>query len=144
MPWKVLGRKWHTARKGFHNGKPPVWDTGVLEQVLTILEKTAPEGQFAWGNKQVVPFHVGDRKEPWAAVQTKKTDAVYLHLTGPKGRFALGRVTELGHEPEFEAQRPEYDVIHLKFRSSEDLGRGDLASFLKEHLAEFQNNGAHV
>ncbi len=141
MPWKVLGRKWHTTRRGFHNGRQPVWDVGVLEKVLELLEKTAPHGQFVWGNKQVVPLYVGDQQEPWAAVQTKKTDAVYLHLTGPKGRFTLGRITELGHEPEFDAQRPGYDLVHLKFRSHDDLGRGDLATFLKEHLAQFNLNG---
>ncbi|NUQ63377.1 MAG: excinuclease ABC subunit UvrA, partial [Pirellulales bacterium] len=135
MPWKVLGRKWHTARKGFHNGRQPVWDVAVLERVFDLLEKTAPHVEFVWSNKQVVPVLVGDQKEPWAAVQTKKTDAVYLRLTGPKGRFTLGRITELGHEPEFDAQKPQYDVIHLKFRSAEDLARGDLAAFLQEHLA---------
>ena len=134
MPWKVLGRKWHLARKGFNNGKQPHWDVAVLERLLDLLEKTAPGGQFAWGNKQVVPLYAGQQKEAWAAVQTKKTDAVYLHLTSPKGRFAMGRITGLGHEPEFDAARADYDLIHLKFRSADDLTRGNLAAFLQEHL----------
>ena len=68
-------------------------------------------------------------------MQTKKLDAVYLTLIGPKGRFALGRITALGHEPELDAERPEADHVRLKFRSLDDLARGDLAGFLKEHLA---------
>jgi hypothetical protein len=68
-------------------------------------------------------------------VQTKKLDAVYLTLIGPKSRFALGRITALGHEPELDAERPEADHVRLKFRRLGDLTRGDLAGFLTEHLA---------
>ena len=55
---------------------------------------------FLWNNKQVVPVYTPEQHEPWAAVQTKKLDAVYLHLMGPKGRFTLGQITELGYNPE--------------------------------------------
>ena len=75
------------------------------EQLLDLLSHTAPHGQFLWNNKQVVPVYVPGQKEPWAAVQTKKLDAVYLTLTGPKGCFALGRVTGLGHEPQLDGER---------------------------------------
>jgi excinuclease ABC subunit A len=134
MPWKVLGRKWHLLRKGFPLGKKVRWDPGVLEQLLDLLSVTAPHGQFLWNNKQVVPLYVPGQKEPWAAVQTKKLDAVYLTLTGPKGHFALGRLTGLTHDPEFDAERPDKDLIRMKFRSTDDLKRGDLAGFLKQHL----------
>ncbi len=54
MPWKVLGRKWHFARKGFPPGKTPKWDTDVLEELCEMLAETAPDGQFLWNNQQVV------------------------------------------------------------------------------------------
>jgi excinuclease ABC subunit A len=134
QPWKILGRKWHFARKGFSLGKKVLWDEKVLEKLMELLERTAPDGQILWNNKQVVPVYVPEQKEPWAAVQTKKLDAVYLHLLGPKGRFTLGQITELGHEPWVEGNRPNYDTLHLKFRSVNDLSQSDLAGFLKEHL----------
>ncbi|MDQ3332158.1 MAG: excinuclease ABC subunit A, partial [Planctomycetota bacterium] len=31
-PWKVLGKKWHLAKKGFSS--PPVWDLTVLERLI--------------------------------------------------------------------------------------------------------------
>jgi hypothetical protein len=34
-----------------------------------------------------------------------------------------------------DAGRPEADHVRLKFRRIDDLARGDLAGFLKEHLA---------
>jgi excinuclease ABC subunit A len=134
MPWKALGEKWHFTRKGFAGGGRPDWDTEVLQRVLELLQETAPRGQFLWGNKQVVPVMLPGRREPWAAVQTKKCDAVWLTLIGPKGRFPLGRLTELGHQPELDAERGEADHIKLKFRTTADLDRGNLRAFLAEHL----------
>ncbi len=134
MPWKVLGRKWHFSRRGFAVGRQAEWDTEVLEELFELLIETAPKGQLLWNNKQIVPLYLPEQKDPWAAVLTKKTDAVHLVLTGPKGRFALGRLTSLGHDPELDGERPDCDLIRLKFRSHDDLNRGDLPGLLKEHL----------
>ncbi|HYW80493.1 MAG TPA: excinuclease ABC subunit UvrA, partial [Thermoguttaceae bacterium] len=135
QPWKQLGQKWHFSRKGFALGKKVRWETAVLEELCELLRETAPKAQPLWNNKQVVPWYVRQQKEPWAAVQTKKLDAVYLHLTGPKGQFPLGLVRDLGYNPDLDGQRPNCDVVHLHFRNHDDLARGDLAQFLKQHLA---------
>ncbi len=133
MPWKVLGRKWHFTRRGFRPGAKIEWENEVLEHILELLAETAPQGQFLWNNKQVVPLYLPGVREPWAAVQTKKPEAVYLTLVGPKGRFPLGRLTGLGFDPELDAERPDRDHVRLKFRNEDDLQRGDLAGFLAEH-----------
>ena len=104
MPWKVLGRKWHFARKGFPPGKAGLGGD-VLEELFELLAEVAPAGQFLWNNQQVVPLYVRSQKEPWAAVQTKKSDAVWLTLVGPKGRFPLGRLTRLGFDPDLDGER---------------------------------------
>ena len=79
----------------------------MLEDLTEMLAEIASGGQFLWNNKQVVPLYVPEQHEPWAAVQTKKLDAVYLHLSGPKGRFTLGQLTDLGYNPELDGQRPD-------------------------------------
>jgi excinuclease ABC subunit A len=135
QPWKQLGRKWHFARRGFPLGGKVEWDMEVLEELVELLNETAPYGQLLWNNKQVVPLYVPQQHEPWAAVQTKKLDAVHLHLAGPKGRFAQGRIAGLGFDAQVNGEKTGLDVLRLKFRSTEDLRRGDLAGFLKEHLA---------
>jgi excinuclease ABC subunit A len=139
MPWKVLGRKWHFARRGFPIGKTVEWDAEVLEELCELLGEICPQAQFLWNNKQMVPVYVRDQHEPWASVQTKRLDAVYLHLVGPKGRFALGRLMGLGTDPEIDGQRPDCDVIRLRFRSAEQL-TPDLRDFLQEHLAGLRKN----
>ncbi len=55
-----------------------------------------------------------------------------MHLTGPKGRFALGRLTHLAADREFQAGG-DRDMIKLRFVDTEDLARGDLNDFLREH-----------
>ncbi len=135
QPWKQLGRTWHLAHRGFPLGKTIRWEANVLEELFKLLEQTAPEGRFHWDNKQVVPVYLPDRREPWAAVQTKKLDAVYLHLMGPKGRFTQGQITHLGHDPELDASRPEQDSIRFKFRTADDVRGGNLRAFLAMHLA---------
>jgi hypothetical protein len=40
----------------------------------------------------------------------------------------------LGFDPHLDGERSDVDVIRLKFRSTADLERGDLAEFLREHL----------
>ncbi len=136
QPWKQLGRTWHFARKGFSIGKKIHWDVEVLEDLMEMLAEMAPQCQFLWNNKQVVPIYLPGRHDPWAAVQTKKLDAVHLHLMGPKGRFAMGQITELGYNPEMDGQRPNVDVIRLMFRTPADLARGELREFFKKHVTE--------
>jgi len=138
QPWKQLGRTWHFARKGFSIGKKVRWEPEVLEELMELIAEIAPKAQFLWNNKQVVPVYVPEQRAAWAMVQTKKLDGVYLHLTGPKGRFALGQLTDLGHDPELDGKRPDTDVIRLVFSSVEDLAHGNLRAFLKEHLAAVQ------
>ncbi len=43
----------------------------------------------------MAPLSLPQEREPWAVVHTKKLDAVYLTLVGPKGRFAQGRLSGL-------------------------------------------------
>ncbi|MGQ9575700.1 MAG: excinuclease ABC subunit UvrA [Thermoguttaceae bacterium] len=144
MPWRALGEKWHLAPRGFAPGRPIGWDVKVLKRLVELLRATAPQARWVWTHKQVVPVYVPQQKEPWAAVQTKKADGVYLHLFGPSGRLAYGQVVGLGFESVLKPYRPGMDRILLKFRSVQDLGRGDLAALLKEHLAAVQSAAAQT
>ncbi|MGD9721971.1 MAG: excinuclease ABC subunit UvrA [Pirellulales bacterium] len=133
MPWKVLGQKWHLARKGFPPGKPPAWDVEVLEELCDRLQEAAPRGQFLWNNQQLVHVFVPEQREPWATIFTKRSAGLDLVLSGPKGDFALGRITELGADREFTAGA-RLDSLRLRFIAGEDLDRGDLRAFLAEHI----------
>ncbi|HEY5316103.1 MAG TPA: hypothetical protein VIK18_26485, partial [Pirellulales bacterium] len=134
MPWKVLGQKWHLSRKGFPPGKKVYWETEVLEDLCELLSETAPQGQFLWNNQQVVHLCLNGPGEPWATIYTKRPAALDLVLTGPKNQFALGRVAQLGYDREVQTDRPDKDVVKLKFLAADEVGRQELAEFLREHL----------
>ncbi|MEX2093286.1 MAG: excinuclease ABC subunit UvrA [Pirellulales bacterium] len=138
-PWKALGQKWHFLRKGFPPGKPVAWSPELLEELCELLKETAPGGQFLWNNQQLVHYMPQGRREPWATIQTKKPHALLLHLTGPKGKFGLGRLLELGADRELDDTRAGRDVVRLQFVQEEHLHRGDLEKFLQEHLASLSN-----
>ena len=46
QPWKQLGRKWHFARRGFPLGGKVEWEMEVLEELVELLNETAPYGQL--------------------------------------------------------------------------------------------------
>jgi len=134
QPWKQLGSKWHFARRGFPTGQTPEWDTKLLEEVMALLTETAPEGEVRWKNKQMVPIYIPARETVWAVVQTKKVDAVHLRLHGPKDRFTQGQIRKLGYRPKLDATPEDHDVIHFRFRTSDDVDRAALEAFLREHF----------
>ena len=135
MPWKKLGEKWHFSHKGFPPGQPVKWEQELLEELCDMLQETAEAGQFLWNNQTVVHMFVEEQKEPWASVHTKRPHHLDLVLTGPKGRVALGRVANLGREPNLEAGQGECDKITLRFHKKADLHKGDLSKFLAEHIS---------
>ena len=132
-PWKRLGRKWHFLRKGFTGGSKVRWRVEVLEELFDMLAEVAEGGQFLWSNKVLVHLIPANSGDVWATVVTKRAESIDLMLNGPKGAFALGRLTSLARDRSLDATRADRDVITLKFRTSEDLHKGDLRGFLEEH-----------
>jgi len=134
-PWKKLGQKWHFMRKGFPPGKRVRWDADLMEELVELLQEVAPECSFLWNNQVVVRVYLNGHRDPWAGIVTKRPEALSLGLTGPKGGVALGRIAELGVDPEIDQSRDDYDIVKLRFRNVDELHRGDLARFLREHIA---------
>lgn len=134
MPWKVLGQKWHLARKGFAPGKKVAWPIEMLENLFELLSDVAPEGQFLWNNKVLVHLMAPGKSDPWATVVTKRPANIELALNGPKGAFQLGQITDLGTEQEVDTSHEERDTLRIRFVKPEDLEQGNLQGFLEEHL----------
>ena len=134
MPWKKLGQKWHFNRRGFPPGKKVQWSMDTLQDLYDLLVDTAAEGQFLWNNQQVVHLFVPEQKEPWATLHTKRVDSLHLTLTGPKDRFAMGRIAKLGAGREFKADLADVDQVKIKFRNPDDVHSKALEDFLQEHL----------
>ena len=115
-------------------GNRVAWGVEVLEELCEALTSAAPDAQFLWNNQQVVHVCPPRGGEPWATLHTKKLAALELSLMGPKHRFTLGSVADLGQEPELQTDRPDRDVVKLKFLAADEITPA-LTAFLREHYA---------
>ncbi len=138
MPWKALGKKWHLLRKGFPPGKRVLWEVEVLERLCDLVETALPHGSFQWDNKVLVHHSPPGAEAPWASIHTKRPAVVELVLRAPKNRVALGRIAHLARDRSLDATHEDRDVVKLRFRTLEDLERGDLANFLKEQAGQLE------
>ncbi len=134
MPWRKLGQRWHLMRKGFAPGRRVQWSVDVLKELCEMIERIAPDGQFLWNNQVLVHYIPAGHRDPWITLCTKKPASLELHLQGPKNLVGFGRVTSLGWYRDLDSSRDDRDVIKLHFRKLDDLQRGDLEDFLREHL----------
>jgi excinuclease ABC subunit A len=133
MPWTKLGQKWHFLRKGFPPGKKVRWDVEVLETLHHVLQEAAPQGQFLWNNKQVVHVFVPEQKEPWVSISTKKTDALWLQISGPQNSLSLGSVVDIVEEPTITTV-DKRDILRMSFSDPEQVAVPDFKEFLQKHL----------
>jgi excinuclease ABC subunit A len=134
-PWKVLGQKWHLLRKGFPPGRNVEWKAETLEELCELIKEVAPESEFLWNNQQLVRVLVPQARDAWATLYTKRPQSLLLVLNGPKGKFALGGITNLGSTREFDDLSKERDVIKIHFANIEQVHMPELRQFLTQHLA---------
>lgn len=137
-PWKKLGRRWHLMKKGFSKGRMR-WQMETLEQLFELLEKVSGETDFQWDSKQLVNVFVDGRRPSWAAVQTKKPDAIRLALRGEIGRFPMGAISGMGNAEEV-VQHRGLDVLRIDLRTREQLEDAKFQQFLREHFVAFQEH----
>lgn len=133
MPWMKLGKKWHLLPKGFLTGGAPQWRLELIEVAQQMLSAIAPECRLDWKHKQFVHVSLPGSSRPWATLQTKKPEMLWLHLRGPRDRFPLGRLTELGAAREVAVHDQSTDTISLGFSRREQLEDARLSEFLAEH-----------
>jgi len=54
MPWQVDGRRWHTAERVAHNGRPARWEGEALALVIDIVEQSRDFAPVNWNDRSVV------------------------------------------------------------------------------------------
>jgi excinuclease ABC subunit A len=132
-PWAKLGEKWHLMPKGFPPNSKPKWDVAVLEQFRDLLQELAPKGDFEWTNKQVVHFNLPGQKKPWVTIQTKKPDALWIQVAGPKGSLTLGQVADFANQATATTSKDQ-DSLKMCLIETDDVKSDELRAFLHDHL----------
>ncbi len=136
MPWKVLGQKWHFARKGFPPGKTNPVGSRSAGRIVRAARRGRARADSSCGTISRSCTCSCAVKAILGPPSTRSAfDAVYLQLTGPKNRFALGQLTEFGSDRNLDTTSSHFDRIHICFHSLADLSNGDLPALLREHFA---------
>jgi excinuclease ABC subunit A len=138
LPWQALGIKWHFMRKGFPDGRSVEWDDNLLEKLHGLLQQVVPDAEFIWGNRTFYKCNIERDQPSWAIVYTKNPNALTLMLRSRKNQVPLGAITGFGCEQQVDGSSPLEDLVYIRFRSLDDLRRGDLPTFLANHAAEFR------
>jgi excinuclease ABC subunit A len=83
MPWKVLGQRWHSLRKGFPPGKDVVWPADTLSVLVQAVHQTAPDGRWRWDDRTQARCYLTGSDQPWITVHTKRPEGLIVMLDGP-------------------------------------------------------------
>jgi excinuclease ABC subunit A len=129
-PWATLGQKWHFMRKGFSAGAIE-WDMQVLERLHQVLTEVAPEGSFHWSNKQVVHLYLPGLNQPWVSIQTKKPDAVWMQISGPKNSVTAGQFADFASSTSV-SSADGVDSVKVSFKAIDQIENKKFREFLKE------------
>ena len=142
-PWKTQGREWHLAPGGFYGGSDKArWPFGILLKTFEIVESISADSKPVWTNKVVVPFFEKGAKRPWCQVYTKNCDFVCVQINAPKGTVPLGRVADVGFEPEVDASNADFDAVYLRFRTRNEFNAEKLRELLQETFDKIQTENA--
>jgi excinuclease ABC subunit A len=132
MPWKVNGERWHLGEKGFPPGQRVRWDHKLLPKLLDLVRGIVPTVEVKWDVRDSISFRAAARGPVWSRWWTKRPGALECQFFGPKGRFNLSRIEDLGHDPEIVQEKEGGDVITLRFLTTDQVTDTRLRAFLTE------------
>ncbi len=82
MPWKVLGQRWHTLRKGFPPNRDIVWPAEAISVLVQTMHQVAKDGRWRWDEQTFASFIVPEFGEPWVTVYTKRPEGLVVVING--------------------------------------------------------------
>lgn len=134
-PWRTQGEQWHLTPAHCYGGSSkPSWPIEILTKLLTIIRNCAPALVPVWTNKLMVPFNDKEKGRTVCALMTKNCESLGLQINVVKNSIPLGRILNLGYNPEVDGTSPDYDAVHLRFRSFADFDEKNMSAFLQEVL----------
>ncbi len=133
-PWKVLGRRWHSLRKGFPPGKQPEWPLEMADKTLELLESLAGPQALRFEAAEKVTVRPHDHREPWAHVVTKEPESLSVMLAGPADAIDLRSLEKMDTKGTVNVNAEHQTVITFHFTEVGQLRNRHLHSFLKTHF----------
>lgn len=134
-PWQVLGRRWHSLKKGFPSGTAPAWPVSMAEQTIELFEKLSGADAVAFESPDTVTIRPQDDKEPWAVVETKQPEHLSVTLEGPAEAIDLDSLQQMQTKGTVNLSGNGHSRITFHFQQPDDLKSDHFRSFLKAHLS---------
>jgi excinuclease ABC subunit A len=128
-PWKQLGRKWHTMRKGFLQGTVQ-WHPAVLEELIVLLEAMLPDASIDWTQKVVVNYTTGGK--PIANLVTKRPPGLDFVVFVPSGSVQLGELSSIDAASEISPYKNGLDGVSFRFTKTSQVKSNALKQFLSK------------
>ena len=133
MPWKVLGEKWHTSRKGFPSNKRVRWDGKLVSQVVSAVSAAIPAARVDWTGKQVVKVAQAGTKETLVSVYTKRREGIDVTFGVDEG-VALGQIADFGAEREVRVTARGGQQVRIRLTAKSQVSAA-LKRFLKQQFS---------
>ncbi len=134
-PWKTLGEQWHMSPGNCYGGSDkPRWPIQLLKKLVACITTISPDLKPVWTNKMMVPFCKSSTDRPSCILFTKNCEFLGLQINVPKRSVPLGRILDLGTDPEVDGTNTDFDAIQLHFRTEKDYDEKKLTVILQEFL----------
>uniref|UniRef100_UPI0036F35C99 hypothetical protein n=1 Tax=Candidatus Laterigemmans baculatus TaxID=2770505 RepID=UPI0036F35C99 len=136
QPWRVLGRRWHTLRKGFPTGQPPEWPLELADKTLDLFEKLAGGESLRYESAEHVTIQPPQARVAWAAVETKQPGALRVTIAGPSEAIDLEALEKIGTRGTVEVGDEGFSNVTFHFNEPAQIRNRMLHQFLKTHLSK--------
>ena len=132
MPWKQLGRKWHTMRKSLpKNGRIP-WEFDLIEALLPQIESAFEDCEPDYNIRSKINWNSKAGGQLMAELHTKRADGVDLIVYVQHDAVTIGSIAELGAEQQISQHRDGRDAVRIRFTSKNQVNTIAVKKFLSQ------------
>jgi excinuclease ABC subunit A len=134
VPWRILGRRWHSLAKGFPDNAKPTWPLEMAELMIKMLAGIAGEERMSYPSAdriEAVEFSSG---ETWAELRTKELDSLQLTLIGPAKAICLDYLEGLEIDGPIDLSDPQRIRLTMKLTDLKHARSLKLRAFIKHHF----------
>ena len=150
MPWQIDGRKWHLETRLDHHAKPVQWESGVLDWIITTVQKLGDFAPTDWNNPSRVEIKAPGAHTPWLLhALTRGSRLLDISLRVPSGLFTAANLNRrlkiatlderndlpfYGSYPRVQVRPVDqrWDNIRIMLHDFRDVNKRVVTAFLKQ------------
>jgi len=135
MPWKQLGRKWHSMKKGLPASGRVAWEFEALETLLPLLESLLSPFDVDFGVRSKINWTRRSDGALVAELHTKRSDGIDFVAFCPEGVVTKGAVASVGAFQDIESTRNGREAIRIRFETLAQVTASETLTILRKLTA---------